>query len=339
MRPGYRYAKLFDSWQPAATVPERRLVSIPESIMFSVSAYALLLTLLHGYYDGPFMLAWSFDPLVTTGLLAASTAYVWAWRRVRVSSGAQPPAWHAWAYAAGIAFLAFSLLGPLETYNEQLFTLHMSQHLVIMQVATPLLLLGRPVQLILRALPPRSTKRTVGFVFGKGNVRFAVIAITGPVVTFLLFSMNLGLWHLPSFYEAALNNDWVHHMQHLLFAGFSLIYWWVIIDPVPRHHRLPEGWAIGSIFLSMMIGSGIGAILTLSGSVLYPFYQNVANPWGWSPLVDQQVGGLIMWVGSFLLYAAVGIWLAAKFLQRDERNADITVARNTTSHGQAAPSQ
>jgi putative membrane protein len=301
-------------------------------------SFSLLLTLLHGYYDGPFVLAWNFDPLVTTSLLAASVVYWWAWRKVGTSNGPQPPSWYAWSYAGGIAFLAFSLLGPLETYNEQLFTLHMSQHLVIMQIATPLLLLGRPAQLILRALPPRKTKRTVGFLFGKNNVRYAVIAITGPVMAFLLFSINLGLWHLPSFYEAALNNEWVHHLQHLLFAGFSMIYWWVIIDPVPRHHRLPEGWAIGSIFLSMMIGSGIGAILTLSGTVLYPFYLETANPWGWSPLVDQQVGGLIMWVGSFLLYAGFSIWLAAQYLKRDEENADLAVDRSTSRQDQIAHS-
>ncbi|MEX2425415.1 MAG: cytochrome c oxidase assembly protein [Thermomicrobiaceae bacterium] len=306
--------------------------------MASVALFSLLMMILHGFYDGPFVLAWSFDPLVTSGLLAAATAYAWAWRNVRASGGVQPPSWYAWAYGAGIGSLAFALLGPLETYNEQLFTLHMAQHLVIMQVATPLLLFGRPVQLILRALPPRNTRQTVGFLFGKGNVRYAVIAITGPVLAFLLFSLNLGLWHLPSFYDAALTNEWVHHLQHLLFAGFSVVYWWVIIDPVPRHHRLPEGWAIGSIFLSMMIGSGIGAILTLSGSVLYPFYDGVINPWGWSPLVDQQVGGLIMWVGSFLLYAGFAIWLAAKFLARDEQNADAAVSHAATAREQAAPS-
>lgn len=301
-------------------------------------SFSLILTLLHGYYDGPFLLAWRFDPLVTTSLLAASIAYAWAWRKARNSNGVQPPAWYAWAFASGILFLAFSLLGPLETYNEQLFTLHMSQHLVIMQVATPLLLLGRPAQLILRALPPRNTRQTIGFLFGRSNVRHAIIAITGPVIAFMLFSVNLGLWHLPSFYEAALSSEWVHHLQHLLFAGFSMVYWWLIIDPVPRHHRLPEGWAIGSIFLSMMIGSGIGAILTLSGDVLYPFYTATENPWGWSPLLDQQIGGLIMWVGSFLLYAGFAIWLAAQFLQRDEERADLAVSASSSSQSQTAPS-
>lgn len=298
----------------------------------------LLLTLLHGYYDGPFFLAWTFDPFVTTGLIAAGGAYWWAWRRVQESNGPVPPNWWAWAYAGGIASLAFSLLGPLESYNEQLFSLHMSQHLVIMQISAPLLLLGRPVQLLLRALPTRKTKTAVGFMYGRSNVRYAIIAITGPVIVFLLFNVNLGIWHFPNLYEAALNNDWIHHTQHLLFAGFSLLYWWVIIDPVPRHHKLPEGWAIGSIFLSMMIGSGIGAILTLAGDVIYPFYGEATNQWGWSPLLDQQVGGLIMWVGSFLLYAGVGIYLAAKFLQRDEENADVAVASSHSSEGQAQAS-
>jgi putative membrane protein len=288
---------------------------------------SLLIALLHGYYDGPFLLAWDFDPLVTTGLLVAVSVYWWAWRRVQASGERLPPSWYAWSFAGGIGFLAFSLLGPLETYNENLFTLHMAQHLIIMQIATPMILLGRPVHLLLRAMAPRTTKQTVSFLFGKSGPRYLVLAVTAPIIAFVLFNGNLGLWHLPMFYDAALRGEWVHHFQHILFAGFAMIYWWTIIDPVPRHHRILEVWAMGSVFLSMMISSIIGAIITLSNSVLYSFYLEAANPWGWSPLVDQQVGGLIMWVGSFFLYLIVLFALLAKLLQRDELNAELEVQR------------
>jgi putative membrane protein len=282
----------------------------------------LLLALLHGYYDGPFLLAWSFDPWVTTGLIAAVAVYWWAWRRVRQSNQPQPPTWYAVSYGGGVATLAFSLLGPLETYNEQIFTLHMTQHLVILQISAPLLLLGRPVQLILRALPRRTTKRTIGYLFGNPMPRRTVLAITAPITVFLLFNGNMGFWHFPGFYESALRDDWVHHLQHILFAGTAMLYWWVIIDPVPRHHRLREIWAMGSVFLSMMIGSIIGAVITLSESILYPFYLEAAHPWGWSPLLDQQIGGVIMWVGSGLLYFVVLFILALQLIQEDERETD-----------------
>jgi cytochrome c oxidase assembly factor CtaG len=169
----------------------------------------------------------------------------------------------------------------------------------------------------------------LGYVafLGIGAFVAAHPAVTAPIIAFVLFNGNLGLWHLPMFYDAALRGEWVHHFQHILFAGFAMIYWWTIIDPVPRHHRLLEVWAMGSVFLSMMISSIIGAIITLSNSVLYSFYLEAANPWGWSPLVDQQVGGLIMWVGSFFLYLIVVFALLAKLLQRDELNAELEVQR------------
>jgi putative membrane protein len=292
--------------------------------------HSLDFVLLHGYFDGPFLLAWSFDPWITTGLLLAVAVYWWAWRAVRATGERVPPSWYAWSYAGGMAALAFSLLGPLETYNENLFSLHMAQHLIIMQIAAPLLLLGRPVQLILRAMPPRKTKTTIGFLFGRNTTRYAILGVTAPITAFILFNGNMGFWHFPTFYDAAVRDGWVHHLQHALFAGFAMLYWWTIIDPVPRHHRLPELWAMGSVFLSMMIGSVIGAIITLSESVLYPFYLEAANPWGWSPLVDQQVGGLIMWVGSGMLYFAVLFVLVIQLLQRDEERANREVPQPAT---------
>ena len=159
-------------------------------------------------------------------------------------------------------------------------------------------------------------------MYRPSRIRYAIIAITGPIIGFLMFSINMGLWHFPQFYEAALNNDLIHHLQHLMFAAFASVYWWIIIDPIPRHHRLPELWAIGSIFLSMMIGSVIGAILTLSNTILYPFYEHVTNPWGWSPLLDQQIGGLFMWAGGFVLYFIPAIILVVQFVKKDEETAD-----------------
>lgn len=284
----------------------------------SIVTLDLFQMLLHGNHEGTFLLAWHFEPFVTLVLLGVTCTYYWAWLRVRETSEREVPSWFPWSFGAGIATLAFSLLGPLEAYNEQLFSLHMAQHLVLLQIAAPLILLGRPVQLVLRALPPRTTKRTVRFVFGRGMMRYLVLALTAPVTAFLLFNINIGFWHVPQFYDASVRDNLVHNLQHVMFAGTAMLYWWTIIDPVPRHHKLPEFWSLASVFLSMMIGSIIGAILTLSSTVLYPVYLEALNPWGWSPLLDQQVGGLIMWVGSMVLYFVVMGVLAIQIMNRDE---------------------
>lgn len=290
--------------------------------------------ILHGgSHEGPFLLAWNFEPFISLVLVGLTCTYYWAWLQVQQNSDRPMPSSYAWYFGAGMAILAFSLLGPLESYNEDLFTLHMAQHLVLLQIAAPLILLGRPVQVVLRAIPPRATKRTVRFLFANGKMRYAVLALTAPVTAFLLFNINIGFWHVPQFYDASVRNDLVHNLQHVMFAGTAMLYWWTIVDPVPRHHKLGELWSLASVFLSMMIGSIIGAILTLAQSVLYPVYLEAANPWGWDPLLDQQVGGLIMWVGSFVLYFVVLGVLAVKLMQRDEEET-----RSQAGQEQPAPS-
>lgn len=302
----------------------------------SIVKLDLFQMLLHGNHGGPFPLAWHFEPFMTLVLLGVTGAYYWAWFRVRGTSGPDLPAWWALSYGVGVATLAVALLGPLESYNEQLFSLHMAQHLVLLQIAVPLLLLGRPVQVVLRAIPRPATRRTVRFLFGNGTMRYAVLGITAPVTAFLLFNINIGFWHVPQFYDASVRNELVHNLQHVTFALTAVLYWWTIIDPVPRHHKLPELWSLATVFLSMMIGSIIGAILTLAPSVLYPVYEEAANPWGWEPLLDQQVGGLIMWVGSFILYFVVLGTLAVQLLNRDEEQTRNKAARS--GREQPAPS-
>lgn len=278
--------------------------------------------ILHGgNHDGPFLLAWHFDPFISLVLLGATCTYYWAWLKVQQFTDQPMPASHAWYFGVGMATLAFSLLGPLESYNEQLFNLHMAQHIVLLQIAVPLMLLGRPVQLVLRAMPRQATKRTVRFLFGNRKMRYAVLGITAPVTGFLLFNITIGFWHVPQFYDASVRNDLVHNLQHVTFTLAAGIYWWTILDPIPRHHKLGELWSLASVFLSMMIGSIIGAILTLAQTVLYPVYQEAANPWGWDPLLDQQVGGLIMWVGSFILYFVVMGVLAIKLMHREDEES------------------
>jgi putative membrane protein len=281
-----------------------------------------MLPLLHGYYDGPFFFAWTFDPLVTVGLIAAAVLYWKAWSRVQASGVRPLPRVYAVSFYSGLATVALSLLGPFETYNANLFMLHMSQHLILMQISAPLILIGRPVQVFLRALPPATTKRVVGSIFLRDWSRLTIVAITAPITAFVLFNVNLGFWHLPVYYEAAITNSWVHYLQHVTFFGFAMLYWWTIIDPVPRHHRLGTLLAMGSVFFSMMVGSIIGAIITLSDTVLYPYYLESLNPWNISALADQQIGGLIKWVGSSMLYFGVLFALVVRALKDDEERAE-----------------
>ncbi|HET9014267.1 MAG TPA: cytochrome c oxidase assembly protein [Thermomicrobiaceae bacterium] len=264
----------------------------------------------------PFLLAWNFDPVVGIGLALGVVLYTLALRRARAAGRRTPPAWQVGAYYAGLFTVALALLGPLDAFNTASFAIHMLQHLALIQIAAPLILLGRPVQVLLRGVSPRRAGPVVRAVLGRRPVRAVLTVLTHPVAGFLLLNGAMVLWHLPRFYDAALRNDTIHELEHLMFFGFALIFWWAIIEPVPRHHKLPLPWALTTIFFSGVVATAIGAILTLASTVIYPFYLHVTNPWGLSPMADQQIAGLTMWVGGGFLYGGILLGMVVAVLNR-----------------------
>lgn len=282
----------------------------------------MLLPILHSGYSGPFLAAWSFDPIPVIGLLLAAFLYGLALQHAEQAGRRLPPTWQIACYYLGLVSVAIALVGPLDVFNDELFFLHMSQHLMLMQVSAPLILLGRPVQVFLRGLPPSRSGPVLKAVLRPSGVRWFLNGITNPLVAFFLFNGVMIFWHLPKFYDAALEDGPLHDFEHLCFFVTALIYWWALIDPVPRHHKLPTLWALASLFFTMIVGSALGAILTLSKTVIYPFYLNVYHPWGLSALVDQQIGGLIMWVGGGLLYTLILLVILAKALNLDEEETE-----------------
>lgn len=260
------------------------------------------LPLLHGSASGPFLTSWSPEPLPVNLLALAAVAYALGLRAAARRGRRRPSRWRIAAYYGGLAALAMALLGPLDTWNDELFFIHMLQHLVVMIVAAPLLLLGRPVQVALQALPPRQSSALVGTLFRRAGPRRAATLLTHPLSVFALYNLNLALWHWPPMYVAALESELVHEIEHAAFFGTALLFWWVLIDPVPRHHRAEPHWQFGMCFGTCMLGGLVAAALTLANRVLYPFYLDAGRPWGLSPLADQQLGGGIMWISGALYF-------------------------------------
>jgi cytochrome c oxidase assembly factor CtaG len=255
--------------------------------------------------------------------------------RALVLRGARrPPLWQPLAFYLGLASAAIALLGPLDLYNDELLTMHMLQHLVLVQVTAPLLLLGRPVQVVLRGLPPQRVGDVTRAVLRPKWVRAALTALTAPLVVTMLHNGALVFWHFPRFYEASLYDDLVHELQHLSFFGTALLFWWPIIEPVPRHHKLPTLWAIAAVFATLVVSMSIGAIITLADRPIYPFYASVSMPWGLNALTDQQIAGLAMWVGGGFLYMGAIVALLAGWLREEERRQALLVDRRAGA-GQA----
>jgi len=206
----------------------------------------------------------------------------------------------------------FALNGPLHDLSDHyLFSAHMVQHLVLTLAFPPLLLYGTPAWVLrpLLAPPPRA-------VF-----RFAAWA-TRPLPAALGFLAPISLWHFPALYEAALRHHSLHIAQHLVFIATSVLMWWPVLSPVPELPRISYPAQMGYLFLLGIPMAVVAALITLSDGVLYPFYAAAPRVWGLSPLADQQIGGLLMWVpGGLVLWLAMTVvWF--RWAAREERGGE-----------------
>jgi cytochrome c oxidase assembly factor CtaG len=191
----------------------------------------------------------------------------------------------------------------------------MTQHELLMLVAAPLLVLGRPLIAVTWALP-LSLSRSLGSWAKTGWLQKIWYVLTIPLVAWLLHAIALWLWHIPSLFEAVLHNEWVHTLQHLSFLLSALLFWWALIHG--RRSWMGYGAAVLYVFTTSIHSGLLGALLTFSNAVWYPSYVGLTESWGLTPLEDQQLGGLIMWIPAGVLYAIAGLALLAGWLRESE---------------------
>jgi putative membrane protein len=261
--------------------------------------------------------AWSFPPVVVLGLLASGALYMAGLLRLRRRGHGQAArgvdaAW----FAAGWIALAVALLSPLHELGGALLSAHMVQHELLMLVAAPLLVLGRPLVPMLWALPP-APRHGLGRLAWRRSVRKTWAFITRPSVAWTLQAAAILLWHLPPFYQRSMQSESVHAAQHASFLVTALLFWWALL----RSQGARRGAGAGVLYLfgTAVYTGGLGALLTVSTRVWYPLYLGRTAPWGLTPLEDQQLAGLIMWMPGALVYVAAAVTLAAMWLREADR--------------------
>jgi putative membrane protein len=288
----------------------------------------------HDLGDLPF--TWGLDPLVILSLALSGWLYLRGVRRLwrEASAGRGIKRWEAVAYACGWLALFVALVSPLHPLGEVLFSAHMTQHELLMLVAAPLLVLGRPVIAFLWALPPGWARRVGGW--GKARpFRGVWRAVTNPLAAWAIHAAALWVWHAPVLFQATLESDFVHTLQHVCFLGSALLFWWALVHG-PRG-LMGYGAAVLYLFTTSVHSGVLGALITFTGTVLYPAYEKTTASWGLSPLEDQQLGGLIMWVPAGLVYIVAGLALCAGWMRESERRVlkREALARLTESRGEA----
>lgn len=270
--------------------------------------------------------SWQLDIPVILGIIGAAAIYLWITspsERTRYPGGEAVPARQFACFFGGLLAFAIALLSPIEPISDDyLLSGHMVQHILLTIVGPPLILLGIPAWLY------RVAARALGPVWNAW--RF----ITKPLLAFVLFNLTFAMVHFPAFYNLALRNQNVHILEHVLLWSTAFIGWWPILAPSQDLGALPRPLK-GLYLLGCTIpGQVVGALLSFADSAIYEEYERAPRLWGISPLADQQIGGLIMWVlvGSFFLAAALitfGRW-ASEQTQADRRSPDKTGKQQDT---------
>jgi cytochrome c oxidase assembly factor CtaG/cytochrome c2 len=248
--------------------------------------------------------AWVFAPGIAIPLLISGLWYLLGTRR---AVGLRT--WDISCFWTGWISLVIALVSPLHPLGEALFSAHMAQHELLMVVAAPLLVLGRPIVAFLWALP-LSLRRWSGRAMKATVPQHIWRTLTDPFGAWLLHAVVLWGWHIPRLFQATLTSDAIHSAQHISFLGSALLFWWALF----RHMRY--GSAILYVFTTAVHTSLLGALLTFSPQIWYPAYAPRTAVWGFTPLEDQQLGGLIMWVPAGLTYIIAGLWLVALWLKQ-----------------------
>jgi len=258
---------------------------------------------------------WPVEPWVLALLAIAGVLYAVGFARIRrhAATGRAVHLRRAFAFAGGWLVTAAALVGPLDALSARLFSAHMVQHEALMVVAAPLFVLARPLGAWTWALP-QHWRRALGRFFHRPGWRRPWLVLTGPLAAWLVHALALWLWHIPSWFEAALASDSVHVLQHASFLVGALIYWWSVLGV-----RRNGGAAMASLFTTMIHTAGLGALLALSPVAWYPTYADRAIAFGLDALEDQQLGGLVMWIPAGFAYVACGLATASRWLLRDDR--------------------
>ncbi|HET7544723.1 MAG TPA: cytochrome c oxidase assembly protein [Polyangiaceae bacterium] len=269
---------------------------------------------------------WTADPVSLPAVALSSMLYgrglSLLWRSAGVGSGIRRS--EALSFYAGQVSLLIALVSPIDRLSDVLFSAHMTQHEILLVVAPPLLVLGKPLVALVWALGPKGRSALLGWLDSPGLNRLWR-RVSAPVSILLIHGLVLWLWHIPSWFEAALRNEWIHALQHASFLSTAVVFWWGVTRG--RYGRGGYGMASAFVFATAMHTSILGALLTVAARLWYPLYAVRGQPWSIDVIEDQRLAGLIMWVPAGLLLAVLALALFAAWLGESARRVKLAERR------------
>jgi putative membrane protein len=266
---------------------------------------------------------WSLDPSLIYVALAAGLYVLGSRGRDR------PEPRHALAFFASLLVIVIALCSPIDYYADDLFWVHMVQHILLLTTAPSLLLLGRPWPRMWRAFPLDARTKAARTI-ARGRWVAPVRVLARPIPVWILFSVTIVAWHIPAAYDATLTSGAIHALEHAMFFFIGLLFWARVIDPGPLRPRLV--WPVRCVYAAsaMIVGWVLAIVLALEPHAIYGYYSSLpSRPGGITALTDQQIAAGIMWVPGSAAYAITFILGFYRWLEPDTSPARAPAAFTT----------
>lgn len=245
--------------------------------------------------------SWTIHPAALLLLVLTAAIYLRGWMRGRQLLRSPEDASRLAAFLAGLVAVFIATESPLDTFDSLYLSAHMTQHLLLLMIAPPLLLFGRPLLPLLRGLPRSFVKEGLGPFLSWRPLRKVGATLVSPVFAWIAFAFSTLFWHVPALYELALGDPFWHGVEHACFFWTGILFWWSIVEPTPAKPRWPRWTKIPYLLFADIVNTALSAFFVFSGRVLYPSYA-VLHAGGLSAQDDQTLAGAIMWVPGSIIY-------------------------------------
>lgn len=275
--------------------------------------------------------SWDLRPEITITLFLLGGLFTLGWIRLRRRSRQNRLAapWRLASYWSGLLILGIALMSGIDILSGQLFYMHMIQHLLLVMIVPPLVLLTNPFPFLLWGLPIPLRHRVGALFVQESGVRGLLQTITRPPIVWIAFVGLLLIWHDPNLYGLALTSDLAHDLEHLSFFVPGMLFWWHVIGAGPKlHGTLSPVLRIAYVLLAVPPNFLLGAIIGFSTNVIYTYYESVPRFYGISALADQQLAGFIMWVPGSMMYIIAALVLLATLLKKEDEISPLAAPRN-----------
>lgn len=262
---------------------------------------------------------WSPPVFLTTLVLLSAIVYIRGWFAIRKTRPAQFTIWRLTAFILGLGTLWLAIGSPLDGFADALLSAHMVEHLLLMSFVPPLLLLGQPTVPLLRGLPCALTMNVLGPLLRLNWLRHLGRFLTTPLVAWLTMNLFFLGWHVPSAYDFALEHERWHDFEHICFLGSSILFWWPLIRPWPTDSRHPGWYMLPYLVGADIVNTALSAFLAFCGRPLYSYYLSQPAFSHTSPLDDQVLGAVIMWIVGSLVFLIPAVFVTVLLLQQDSK--------------------